>query len=416
MKTQSAAVAASEKKMRVLLLCSHPTQYGSPMWRRLSERPQVEMLVAYCSLEGAESHVDPGFGVEVAWDVPLLDGYPWVKLKNLSPRPGSSKFFGLVNPGVWKLIRANRFDAVAVFTGYMCVTFWIALLAAKICGIPLLYGTDATTLHSRDGREWKTRLKTHLWPWLFRRADLVIAPSSGTVELMRSLNVPEDRIALLPYVVDNSWWTENARSVDRKAVRKTWGIPSDASVVLFCAKLQPWKRPQDLLRAFARADIPSAYLVFAGDGPMRKQLERDAEELCVHKRVRFLGFINQSALPQVYCSSDLMVLPSGYEPFGVVVNEAMVCGCPVIVSDQVGAHFDLVRENETGFVYPAGDVEALGSILRRALECHDRLRRMGQLARERMSQWCPELYVESLVDAVYRAKAAYKSQLGEAIP
>jgi glycosyltransferase involved in cell wall biosynthesis len=398
-RSPSAAPSASGKKIRVLLLCSHPTQYGSPMWRRISQHPQVEAVVAYCSLQGAESHVDPGFGVEVAWDVPLLDGYSWVKLKNFSPRPGVGPFFGLVNPGVWKLIRTGRFDAIAVFTGYMCATFWIALLAAKVSGIPLLYGTDATTLHPRDGRGWKARVKKHLWPWLFRRADVVIAPSSGTVELMRSLSIPSDRIALMPYVVDNNWWTENARLVDRSAVRKSWRVPADASVVLFCAKLQPWKRPQDLLRAFARADISDAYLVFAGDGAMRKDLEHEATDLNIRERVRFLGFVNQSGLPQIYCSSDIMVLPSEYEPFGVVVNEAMLCECTVIVSDHVGARFDLVRENETGFVYPAGNIEALAGTLSRALGSREGLRRMGEAARERISQWSPELYVERLVDA-----------------
>lgn len=402
-KTQSAAPAVSEKKMRVLLLCSHPTQYGSPMWRRMSQHPQLGALVAYCSLEGAEAHVDPGFGVEVAWDVPLLDGYSWVKLKNVSPRPAVGPFFGLVNPGVWKLIRKKQFDAIAVFTGYMCVTFWIALIAAKISGIPLLYGTDATTLRPLDGRSWKARVKKHLWPWLFQMADVVIAPSSGTVALMRSLNIPEERIQLAPYVVDNAWWKQKATLVDRAAVRQSWGIPEDANVILFCAKLQPWKRPQDLLRAFARADIPDSYLIYAGDGALRGQLESEATELHVQDRVRFLGFVNQSALPQVYCSSDLMVLPSEYEPFGVVVNEAMLCGCPVIVSDQVGARFDLVKENETGFVYPAGDVEVLRSALRRALECRERLRRMSEAARQKMSRWSPEMNTEATVEAIEKA-------------
>jgi glycosyltransferase involved in cell wall biosynthesis len=398
-----AALATSEKKLRVLLLCSHPTQYSSPMWRRIAQHPRVEVLVAYCSLEGAEAHVDPGFGVEVAWDIPLLNNYPWVRIKNLSPRPGVGKPFGLVNPGIWKLIRTNRFDAITVFTGYMCVTFWIALAAAKISQIPVLYGTDATTLHSVDSQKWKARVKKLFWPRLFRMADVVIAPSSGTVALMRSLNIPEERIKLMPYVVDNEWWSENARRVDRAAVRRNWGIPEEASVVLFCAKLQPWKRPQDLLRAFARARVSGSYLVYAGDGAMREQLEHEATEMGVWERVRFLGFVNQTGLPQVYGSVDLMVLPSEYEPFGLVVNEAMLCGCPVIVSDRVGARFDLVKENETGFVYPVGDVEALTATLGRALQHRERLRCMGKAACERMAQWSPQHYVQSLVEGARQA-------------
>ena len=137
--------------------------------------------------------------------------------------------------------------------------------------------------------------------------------------------------------------------------------------MLFCAKLQPWKGPLDVLEAFARANVPNSYLVFAGDGPLRTSIEQRACELGVSERVRILGFVNQSQLPSVYCAADLLVLPSLYEPFGFVVNEAMLCGCPAAVSDRVGAKYDLVRQGETGYVFPAGDVDALAAILRDVL-------------------------------------------------
>ncbi len=393
-----------EKKARVLLLCSHPTQYSSPMWRRFSKDPNLEVLVAYCGLQGAQPHVDPGFGVEVSWDLPLLDDYPWVEIKNISPTAARNGFFSLINPGIWKLIRTKNFDAIAIFTGYMCVTFWIALAAAKLSGTAVMYGTDATALYPLDGRGWKVPVKRRFWPHLFRMANVVIAPSSGTAELMRSLKIPQDRIQLMPYVVDNHWWIENARRVDRKAVRAAWGVPEDALVVLFCAKLQPWKRPMDVLEAFHRLNSPKMYLVFAGDGPLRKQLEFEALKLGVAERVRLLGFINQSALPGVYCSSDVMVLPSQYEPFGLVVNEAMLCGCSVIVSDRVGARFDLVRNGETGCVYPCGDVAALCGHLRQILLDPSVLCRRREAARERIARWSPEAYVQSFVQAVVRER------------
>ena len=72
------------------------------------------------------------------------------------------------------------------------------------------------------------------------------------------------------------------------------------------------------------------------------------------------------------------MLPSEHEPFGVVVNEAMLCKCPVIVSDRVGARFDLVREAETGFVFPVGDVAGLAVALRRAMTDREGLRQMGE--------------------------------------
>jgi glycosyltransferase involved in cell wall biosynthesis len=393
----------------VLLVATHPVQYAAPVFRQMAAHPRLEIQVAYCSLQGAEAGHDPEFGRDVQWDVPLLDGYPWVRVPNRSLRPGLGRFFGLFNPGLWRLLRKSHFDAVALYTGYRYASFWIALVAAKASGTAVLFGTDAHELRPRDARSWKLSLKGWLWPRLFRLADMVIVPSSGSLALMHSLGLPEERVALTPYTVDNEWWSAQAARADRAATRQEWKIPADAAVVLFCAKLQPWKRPADLLCAFARAavsDLPTqagAYLVFAGDGPLKAALEEEARRLGVSERVRFLGFVNQTALPAVYSAADLLVLPSEYEPFAVVVNEAMLCGCAVAVSDRVGARYDLVHPGENGFVFRCGDIEELAAILREVLPDRARLQQMGAAARERMRKWSPAQNIEALVGAVARA-------------
>ncbi len=391
------------RRYRLLLLATHPVQYSAQLFRELAQHPQLEILVAYCSLQGAEAGLDPDFGVKVAWDVPLLDGYPWIKVPNKSPCPGIGRFFGLLNPGVWKLVRRGRFDAVVCYTGYVYASFWIAVAAAKSKRAALLFGTDAHDLRPRDGRPWKTALKRRLWPRLFRLADVVLAPSGGTVALMRSLRLPADRVVLTPFVVHNDWWLERAAQVEPAAVRAAWGVPEGAPVVLFCAKLQPWKRPQDALRALARAGLQGTHLVYAGEGPLRAKLQAEAESLGLARRVHFTGFANQSELPAIYRAANLLVLPSEYEPFGVVVNEAMLCGCAVAVSNRVGAGFDLVQPGQNGFVYPVGDVDALAGIFCEVLPDGERLRQMGEAARKRMETWTSREYVEALLTAVERA-------------
>jgi glycosyltransferase involved in cell wall biosynthesis len=390
------------RPLRVLLIDSHPVQYAAPTYCLLAQDPGVEIRVAYCSLQGSEAQVDPGFGVEVKWDTPLLEGYSWTYVPNRSPVPRIGSFFGLFNPGVWRLVRSGGFDAVVLHTGYLRITFWIALAAAKWSRTPILFGTDNFELAPQDGKRWKLWVKKWLWPRLFRLADMVIVVSSGGVVLMRSLGIPENRIALIINCVNNAWWIEQSDRADRSAVRATWNIPEDAAVALFCAKLQPWKRPQDLLAAFAQVSGQNVYLVFAGDGSARPALEAEARSLGVAEKVRFLGFVNQSRLPETYNASDIFVLPSEYEPFGMVVNEAMLCRCPVIVSDRVGARFDLVKEGETGYVFPCGDIDALASALRLALNDRPRLLRMGEAARERMASWSPADYVAGFVDSVSR--------------
>jgi glycosyltransferase involved in cell wall biosynthesis len=378
-----------QRPVRALLVASHPVQYSSPSFRLYARDPRLEVLVAYCSLQEAQLHLDLEFGVEVNWDVPLLEGYPWVTVKNRSFCPGLGSFWGLFNPHLWAMIRR-----------YTYATFWMCIAAAKLSGVAILFGTDAHGLTPLDGKPWKGKLKEYVWPRLFRMADVVLVPSSASCKLMRSLGVPKDRIALTPYCVDNAWWIEKSKQADRREVRARWGVAPDAVVVLFCAKLQPWKRPQDLLRAFGNAAGKNHYLVFAGDGPLRAALESEAASLRVSDKVRFVGFVNQSGLPEIYTSSDVLVLPSGYEAFGVVVNEAMLCGCPVIVSDRVGAALDLVREGETGFVFPVGDVEALSALLREAFQFPENLKRIGQTARDHMASWSPTQNLEGLVTAL----------------
>jgi glycosyltransferase involved in cell wall biosynthesis len=390
-----------ESRYRVLAIATHPAQYQAPLFRRMAARADLDLHVAYCTLRGAEAAHDPEFGATVKWDIPLLDGYAWTLLPNSGS--GAESFFGLRNPGLWKLIHEGKFDAVLCYVGYVRASFWIACFAAKFSRTAFLFGTDTHTLTPRDGRMWKRRVKRIFWPFLFRMADQVIVPSSGGLGLMRSLGIRDDRITLTPYVVDNDWWLAESSHVDRDAVRTSWGASPNDTVILFCAKLQPWKRPLDILHAFAKVSLPNARLIFAGEGPLRSVLETQASALGISSRVRFLGFVNQSQLPAVYKSADLMVLPSEYEPFAVVVNEAMLCGCPVAASDRVGAARDLIAHGRTGFVYPCGDVDALVALLRQATSGETRLSLIGRAARARMESWSPRENIEATVAAVARA-------------
>jgi hypothetical protein len=148
------------------------------------------------------------------------------------------------------LIRESGNDAVSLLISYRYASFWVSLAAAKFHRKAVLFGTDASELRARDGRGWKSLAKRWLWPALSRLADTIVVASTRGVELTRSLGLPPDRVVLTPYVVDYDWWSERAATVERAAARRAWDVPEDAPVVLLCAKLQSWKRPQDLLRAF----------------------------------------------------------------------------------------------------------------------------------------------------------------------
>jgi glycosyltransferase involved in cell wall biosynthesis len=398
----------SVTRHRVLLVCSHPVQYSAPLFRLMAAHPDLEIIVAYCSLYGAEGGLDPEFGVQVRWDVPLLDGYPWKHIRNRSLRPGLGRFFGLVNPGLWALVRKGGFDVVAVY-GYAYLSFCIALLAAMSAHVPIILPTDSVRLQSpRSGWWWKKCVKQPFVRFIYRKvASIVLVPSTATKRFIESLGVRDDRVVFSHYSVDNNYFERAAAYVDRNAVRRNLGIPPESFVILFCAKLVPWKRPQDLLAAFALAQktlgtAPPTHLVFAGEGASRSRLEAEARELGVEKLVRFLGFVNQSRLPDLYRAADVLVLPSEHEPWGLVVNEAMVCGLPVVVSDRVGAGLDLVAPGTTGAVYPVGEVEALAGVLCNMIANPVQVKRMGEAAHDRLKKWSYTENLQGFVEAVRR--------------
>ena len=157
-----AAKSKGPQPRRLLLVSSHVVQYASPIFRKMAKDPRLDILVAYCSMQGAESGIDPGFGVEVTWDEPQLEGYDWVHPANRAPRPGVGRFFGLFNPGLWRVIRDGKFDAMYV-SGYFYASAWIAILAAKVHGVPILFTTDGHNLRTWSTQSaWKQRFKKFL--------------------------------------------------------------------------------------------------------------------------------------------------------------------------------------------------------------------------------------------------------------
>jgi glycosyltransferase involved in cell wall biosynthesis len=392
-----------KRRRKVLVLVTHVVQYASPTFRALASDPRLDLTVVYCSMQGAESGMDPEFGIEIRWDEPLLDGYPWVHIPNKALRPGLGRFFGLWNPGLWKLIRTSKPDAIVIYTGYMNASFWLAVLAAKFSKTAIVFASDSTTLQARDGSGWKTRIKPVIVGSVYKIADVLMASSEATKNLGLKLGLPEVRVSVTRSGTNKEAWLARTRKFDRAATRKELNLPSAAPVVFYCAKLQEWKRPLDLLNGFAQGGVANAYLVFAGEGPQKQELIKRAEALGIADRVRVLGFVNLSQLPGLYNAADLFVLPSQYDPCPLVVPEAMFSGLPVILSDAVEGRLNMIREGQSGYVYRCGDTEGLATILRRVLSDSAHLEQLKKGVSQQMESWTIEDFLDSWNDAVERA-------------
>jgi glycosyltransferase involved in cell wall biosynthesis len=385
--------------MRIAYVTSHPIQYQAPLFRALTVHPEVSAFKAFFSWDfGVRETVDPGFGRPVLWDIPLLDGYDHVFLPNLSRTPGVERFTGLLNPSIFGELRAFRPDMIAVH-GYAHATEHFAMLAGRLLRVPVWLRGESNLLPERPHA---VRAAKRLGS-LYLRGLLTGALAIGTHSraYFRHYGFPDARIVTVPYVVDNAFF--QARSAEAHATAARWraelGISPEATVVGFAAKLSPVKACGDLIEAFGRAcsHRPDAALVIFGDGPLRAELEAHAARF-PNASIHFRGFINQSEMPAAYATSDVFVLPSTYEPWGLAVNEAMNLGKPVIVSEAVSCAVDLIGP-DNGRVFPVGDVDRLAALLSEACGDRTQLRAMGAASLARISRWGIPEAAEGLVAA-----------------
>ena len=247
--------------------------------------------------------------------------------------------------------------------GYSSLSHWLAYATAAFCGIPYMLRGESRP-DSNSASAYKRAAKRALIGSLVRRADACLAIGTLNRDFYVSYGAQPDRIFHAPYSVDTERFS---RAGELGRARRTFLLESlhlspELPLVLFAAKLQPWKAPLDLVKAMDTLDRP-ANLVVIGDGPLRADVER----LAVGRSwMRALGFINQSAIAEWYGAADLFVLPSRHEPWGLAVNEAMAAGAVPIVSDAVGCGPDLVAD--IGWIYPAGDIPALACAIAQASE------------------------------------------------
>jgi glycosyltransferase involved in cell wall biosynthesis len=368
---------------RLAIVASHVIQYQDPLFARLGADPDVDLTVLYCSRKGANEFHDRDMGRLVRWDVDLLQGYRYRFMANLG---AGTRWFRLINPGIVAAVLRGKFDAVIFMIGWGTVTSYLGLSACQLAGTPAFLFGDSS--YAPAERTMVARARGTFLRLLFRFPRGFMTSGVQNATYYQSYGVDPSRFFDLPFAIDNERFQRAAEmtSAERAALRRSFGFSSDDRVVVFSGKLVPRKDPLTILRAVSQMHSNfRTCVLFLGDGELHDELIDSSAFLGV--RCHFAGFVNQHDLPRHYAAGDVFVIPSMFEPRGLVVNEAMTAGLPVIASDRVGAIGDLVLPGVNGDVFPAGDAAALASILERVLG-DDRLRSsMSQRSLEIISTW-----------------------------
>ncbi|WP_263409575.1 glycosyltransferase family 4 protein [Terriglobus tenax] len=393
---------SSRRTLRLAYLVTHPIQYQAPLLRRISQEPDIDLTVYFGSDFSVRGYKDQGFGVEVKWDVPLLEGYKYEFLPRILDNVGSPGHLRPLNRGF--LSRLSKQDVLWTH-GYSSLNAIQAMLAAKALDVPVLLRAEPW-LADRPRAGWKLAAKKVFFRALQNLVDATLPIGTLNSQYWTYYFGDDTPQFLFPYAVDNSYFQQRALPAreGRARLQQEFNLDPSRPVILFASKLQTRKHCDHLLEAYLRLAPapgvdPHPYLVIVGDGEQRAQLEASVKQAgCTS--VRFAGFRNQAELPGFFDLSSVFVLPSRHEPWGLIVNEVMNAGRAVVVSTDVGSQPDLVTDGVEGCVFPVGDIDALTDALRRVFATPETPAAMGHAALERINHWSFEEDVRGLRQAL----------------
>lgn len=384
---------------------SHPIQYFSPMLREMAK--EFDLDVCYFSDNSLKESFDAGFGQKVAWDIPLLEGYQSQFLKNHRSTQGlNNRFWDVWNPGAWKAAR-QKGKKIIIVNGWTYGSNWLAMISARLSGREVWLRAE-NPLNQELRKSARVRmvkcwlLGRFLFKFLVSRC-LYIGTESK--KFFQYYGVPERKLCFTPYAVDNHFFSTEYEKYRNclPQLKEQLGLPAGKKIILFSGKYIEKKRPMDLLKAFAQLNNPDYCLVMVGEGQLRGEMEKYiADNQLQH--VVLTGFVNQQSIPKYYAVADVFVICSGMgETWGLVTNEAMNFGKPVVVSSTCGCSADLVQPGVNGFVFEEGDINALAAHLKEILENDAMRSKMGDASLEIIKNFSIPRIVEQLKQAAANA-------------
>jgi glycosyltransferase involved in cell wall biosynthesis len=375
---------------RIVLITEIIAPYRIPVFNALAARAEVDLHVIFLA------ETDP---TQRQWEIYTEEmKFSYQVLRGLRGRVRRHTL--LLNWGVENALRHASPDAI-VCGGYNYFASWTALRWAERNQVRFHLWVESTAQDFRGGRGWMESLKSN---FVSRCAGFIV-PGKASSRYLGSYGVPAYKMSVAPNAVDNLFFEKESAAAQKNdaTLRLALGLPP--RYFLFSGRLVPEKGIFDLLRAYSVLSEElkrEVGLVFVGDGPARSALVRESSHSS--GTIVFAGFAQRVQLAAYYGLADALVFPTHTDPWGLVVNEAMACGLPVICSDAAGCAEDLVHKSN-GRIFPRHDVAGLAEAITELASDGDLRRRMGQNSRQIIARCSPEICAAGIAEAVFAREA-----------
>jgi glycosyltransferase involved in cell wall biosynthesis len=283
-----------------------------------------------------------------------------------------------------KLIFSNQYEVVHV-AGWREPLIILTIILSKLRRIPVVIETD--TALPKYLSLWKKIGKRLVYPVYFKFINLFLPGGKRQAKYLEYYGVKKNRIIEAKMTVDIEYIKKISSTLainDKKRICEKYNIPHNKLIFLFVGRLIEEKGIKDLIDAFNKLKQDNIFLLIVGDGCLRTYVENKIKN---NEKICYAGRIIAKELIEILYTADILVLPSHYEPWGLVVNEAMAMGRPVIVSDQVGCIDDLVTHQQTGLIIKSGSIRDLIDAIEFMINNENRRLMMGRESAIKISDW-----------------------------
>ncbi len=371
---------------RLVILTEIIAPYRIPVFNALAERDDVRPHVIFLSETDPSLRQWPVYRDEIQFSYEVLKSY----------RRRLGRFKVLISRGVDAALEASHPDVILA-GGYSDLAMWQAQRWARGKRIPFLLWSESHAMDARRKFRWVEAAKRKF----IRSCQGYVVPGSSAAAYLKSFGVAKDRIFVAPNAVDVERFASAAENARQDAGRRD-RLRLPERYLLYVGRFVAAKGVFNLLHAYAKLPDETRRvvgLVLAGDGEERDELIRRSR--LIHPgRVLFPGFVQRDQLAGLYALAEALVFPTHSDPWGLVVNEAIACGLPVIASDVAGSTADLVRDGVNGYVVAARQSDALARAMEKLLGEPELRKRMGQMSLQTSSAFTPQRWAAGVVRAV----------------
>ena len=371
-------------KHRLVIITEIIAPYRIPVFNALAQHPEIDLRVVFLAKTDPSTRQWRVYAEEIRFAYEILPSW----------RTRFKKYNLLLNQKVAGALRKANPDVI-VCGGYNYLASWQALRWARRNHVPFLLWCESTANDHRSGHRMVESLKKNF----FDKCDGCVVPGTAAAEYARQMGVFSEHIFIAPNAVDNELFASRADNARRNAPRIRAELNLPARYFLFSGRLVKSKGVFELWEAYGslNENLRSQFgLVFAGDGPLRSELESIAKSICPGT-LRFAGFKQRDELASYYGLADCLVFPTHSDPWGLVVNEAMACGLPVICGQAAGCAADLVKSN--GRLIDSRNVDQLVHAMKEVASDAELRRQMSRESLKIISNYSPDICAAGIAEA-----------------